>query len=334
MLRFFKTQDPLMRILFPIIAALFAMNLSNEIISGFNSENYTSFYKYFICIFEGKHYFLFYKILIGLFLTINSIFFSQIILNIKLFKDRSNLHGFIFLFILGISIKFADVLPILISMIFFLTALKILFNTLRKKSAIFDLFNIGFFISSASFFSFNAIYFFPIIYIGLMILRTQDIREWISAMTGLIIPYFIYISVYFFIYSDFDIIFNLYKLINFKEGIPEVNVIQLISAGYIFFLAFISTLKIIIGYRTTKTYIQDYFRLFFMIFVLSALIIFLIPGLQSSAGVFSLIAFSVPVSSLFCNPGRKIIREIFFDLFLVAIIITQYDFSIIKILNL
>lgn len=334
MLRFFKSKNLLIIILFPVIAVLFAINLSNEIITEFSSENQTLVYKYFTGIFNGKYYFLFYRILIALFLTLNSVFFSRIILNIKLFKTISYLHGFIFLFVLGISIKFTDVLPVLISMTFFLIALNILFNTLRKKTALFEVFNIGFFVSISSFFFLNAICFFPIIFIGLMILRTQNIREWISSVIGLSVPYFISISVYFFINSNFNIVFDLFKLFAFKENVPEINIILMISFAYILFLAFISTFIIIIKYRATETYAQDYLRLFFVFFVLSVLIYFLIPGFQSSAVVFSLIAVSVPLSRLFYNPGRKILKEIFFDLFLTAIIITQFDLSIISFLNI
>ena len=330
MLRFLNSKNPLIKLLIPIFAILFVFNWPEEFIRNLISEDNAFLYKNLLLLIKGNYFVLFYKILLVLFLIGNSIYFSQILLFFKLYKKRNFLHAFILLFLLSVTIKLTDVLPILIAMFLFLVAMKTIMNTLRKKSALFDCFNVGILMSAASFFWFNAVYFSLIIFLCLLLLRTLNWREWLVPVIGIFVPYFIIISFYFIIFSNFDIIFDIHKLMAKKEGIPFFEMDTVITAGYIAFISLIATLLILLRYRTFEKRVQDYYRIYFILFLFTLAVIFLIPGFRFSVVTFIPVSLAIPLSRYFISLRRRIFKEVIFDLFLISIIINSLDLSFLK----
>jgi hypothetical protein len=60
-----------------------------------------------------------------------------------------------------------------------------------------QLFNLGFAISLASLFQFSNIFFLPFLFIALIILRSVNIREWMIALVGFVMPFYILLVVFF-----------------------------------------------------------------------------------------------------------------------------------------
>ena len=330
MLKFFNSKNPLIRLLIPLFAILFVYNWSEEFIKNLISEENAFLYKNLLSLIKGNYFVLFYKILLIIFLTINSLYFSKILLVFKLYRKLSFLHAFIFLFLLSLTIKLTDVLPVLIAMSLFLIAMKKIMNTLRKKTVLFDFFNVGLLMSAASFFWFNALYFSLIIFSSLLILRTVNWREWFVPLIGIFVPYFIIISFYFFIFSNFDIVFDLFNIITLKESMPFIEMNTVFSVIYITLISLFATVLIISRYRTFEKNTQDYYRIYFILFLFTLAVIFLIPGYRFSALTIIPVSLTIPLSRYFINSKGRIFKEVLFDLFLVSIIINLIDFSFLK----
>lgn len=330
MLKFLNSKNPLIRLLIPIFASLFVFSWSEEFISELISKDNAFLYKHLLHLITGKFFVLLYKTLLVLFLSLTSIYFSQILLYFKLNRKHNYLHAFILLFLLSLTIKFTDVLPILIALFLFLIALKTIMKTLRKKTALFDYFNAGLLISAASFFWFNACYFSLIIIPALLILRTVNWREWLVPVIGIIVPYFIIISFKYIFFSNFDIIFDTYKLISLKEGLPVLKLNTIISICYIILLSLFASFFILSKYRILEKNTQDYYRFYFIFFLYSLIVIFLIPGYRFSAVTIIPVSLTIPLSRYFISERRRIFKEVIFDLFLISIIINHLDLSFLK----
>jgi len=323
----FNSKNPLLNVLFPVLSALMFIILPADVILNYYSyQGETYLYKALLKSFDSSFYVPIYKTTGAVLTAFNAVFFSQMIIKIKFFKIYNNFHGYIFLFILGLLIRFTDVLPVLISISFFLFALFILFRTLRKQYALFDLFNVGFLISIGSLFSFELLYFIPFIYAGLIILRSVNMREWLVALIGLLTPYFIGVSLYYFVNSDFMIVIDIISLISNNEQIPDLNLITIIALFMIGLITLVSTFQIFAGYRSKETDIQDYLRIFFVIFLTALGIIIIAPGMNYTAIGISVITFTIPVSMFLKNLKRKILREILFDIFLLSMIFVHVEF--------
>jgi hypothetical protein len=180
----------------------------------------------------------------------------------KLEKAGDWFYAFLFLFITGMILPYIEYLPnIMIALSLFLIMLRVLFGTLRKQNALFQLFNVGLMLAISSFFWYRAAYFFPIIFLVIPVLRTIDLRELIAPIIGLVLPYFIMISIYFFVYSNFNIFTEIIQHIQFKEAIPVLKKTDIMIPIVIGFLIMISSFKFVSGYRLMETDKQDFLRI-------------------------------------------------------------------------
>jgi hypothetical protein len=252
-------------------------------------------------------------------------------ITIRFAKSGDNLYGIVFLLLSGLVIPYIGHLPnVMISLFLFLIILKMLLGILRQQNALFLVFNVGMMLAVASFFWYYACYFFLLIFIGIIVLRTVDLREWLAAFVGLIVPYFIYFSVYFFVYSNFELIFDIFDLIKLKEEIPALSSDDLVPVVIIIILIIAATLKIAGRYRSMEADMQDYLRLFFILFIFSILVFIIYPGIRFSALLYMVIPISLPIAYLLKGIRRYYMKEIFCDLLFASVLFVQLDIHLIS----
>ncbi len=326
MLKFFKSKNPLIVIFYPIIAFAFlyfnfkSLNFKNS------TSDYPFFYKSVLILIQGSFFKLYYIILSVVFLSAVSFFFNQLIRNLKLIHSFQNLHGFIFLILTGFFLPFFDVLQVSVSLLFFLITIFLIIKSLRKGLAVFDFFNAGFSLSVASFFWFQIIYFYPIIIIGLLIFRNLNFREILTSLIGLFIPYFFFFSIYFFINSDFNIIYDTYLIIYNKNSLFQFDLHQIIPGIILILILLISSFHILRKYRSTESDIQDYYIFYFLLFLLALSYLIFLYKNDFSFIIILVLTSAVPLGVYFAEDNRPLVRELIFDLFLLAVIFSQIGF--------
>jgi hypothetical protein len=318
----------LVNILIIIISALFSFHLKVVPYSETVTEGFTEIYKIIFRWMKGEHYILLYRSISFVFLTLNIFLFSNLIVFLSLSKIGDKLNGMVFLLLCGIVMPYVtDVPAIMISLSLFLIMLKSLFGILRKQSILFQLFNIGLLLATASFFWYFSCYYFPFIFIGIIVLRTVNLREWPAVAVGLIIPYFILISVYFFINSDFNIVNDIVQIINFKEVQSGLNMNDLFILIIITLILIIASGKIALKYRSMEADIQDFSRLFFILFLISLAVFFVYKGFRFSSLIFMVIPVSIPPVYLMKETKRYYFKEIIADILILAVLYIQLDIS-------
>lgn len=322
MLKLFKSKNPIIIIFYPIISFTFLYFYS--VSPNINSNPFV--YNKLLSLINCTYFNSLYIILAVLFLSVNGFFFNKLIRNLKIVKSFQNLHGFLFILLAGLCFRFIDVLQISISVFFFLITIALIINSLRKPVAVFDFFNAGLSLSAASFFWFQIIYFYPVIIIGLFIFRKFNFREILTSLIGLFIPYFFFFSIYFFINSNFDIIFDTFQLIIHKTIYFKIELNMIISVIIFIIILLISAFHILRKYRLSESDLQDYYIFYFLLFILALVYLIFLYKTDFSFVIILMMASAVPIGVYFAENNRPLVKEIIFDVFLFAVIISQINF--------
>jgi hypothetical protein len=320
MLKFFRNNNILMTLVYFIIAGVFSSQIPSDLMKSIDFHNQAVFYKFILSLLQGQYFLLFYKLLSGIFIAIIGLMFNKLLFNSGLSKSFNYFQGFILIFFLGLTALKTELLSVLICLTFFIIALKGIFKTIKKQDALFDYFNAGLILSVMIFFWATSVYFFFIIFICLFILRSFNWREWLVSLIGLSLPVFLFISVYFLVFSNIDIVFNYHKL--FKHNVVQFDFSNSFKIGaiYISLLALVSSVQIIGRFNSSETVVQDFYKVFFILFLLSLITIFINQADILPVFAYGFLAFTIPVSRIFLNLKKKIFAEIMFDFFLLSII--------------
>ena len=142
------------------------------------------------------------------------------------------------------------------------------------------------------------------------------------------------ISFYYIFSSNFDIVFDIHLGFIQPESLPILDLKSIIVLSYLGFLSVVATFMIVSRYRLYETNTRDFYKFFFMFFLLTLAIIVLIPGFRFSASALIPVSLSVPMSRYFISFRRRIFKEIVFDLFLLSVIVNALEPEIFNFLNL
>ena len=323
MLKFFKSKNPVIVIFYPIIAFIFLYINAKTINISILTENKPFLYIQFLHLIIGKNFTGLYIFFSILFISVDGFFFNQLIRNLKIVKSFQHLHGFIFLLLIGFCVRFLDILQISVSLFFFLITITLIIKSLRKDFAVFDFFNAGFALSVGSFFWFQIIYFYPVIIIGLLVFRKLNFREILTSLIGVFIPYFFFFSIFFFIHSNFDVIYDTYQLITIKNTPFRFDLNIIIPGIILIIILLISVFHILKKYRLTESDLQDYYIFYFILFLLGLTYLIFLYKNSFSFIIILMMTSAVPLGVYFTENKRPLVREIIFDIFLLALIFSQ-----------
>lgn len=188
--------------------------------------------------------------------------------------------------------------PLLFANIFLMLAINKLFNTYRRDTAFGPVFDAGFFIAIAALFYFPSIVLFPVVWVGLVVLRAFLWREWVISLTGLIVP-FLFAGVYYFWYDQLPYLWEdkiLYPIINrfFQFRVTPSFTALLVVLGWIFLL---SAGKLVTGIRISKLKTKNSLLVLVWLSFFSAVSMLLAP--MVSVTYYSFLA--VPLAIFFAN---------------------------------
>ncbi len=332
MLRFFKSNNPLILILLPIISVLFSMRSIFTEVSLKSAENSTFLSGLLLNSIQATGYAeIIYIIISSLLLTAASFMILAISKNIKLFEQRNFLHAFIFLFIAGSYVQLPEYLPVITSGILLLFALAELLDALKGETGIFPFFNIGFFTALSSLFYFNSIYLIIPILAGKILIRPQNPKEWISIFIGLILPYFFLISIFFIVKSDLSILQELHTNIQTLNTTREPSLPYKIFFGYFGITALISSLLIFGNFTRLNIETRDFIKIFILIFITSAIILILNPAANIGYIFYIALSLNIPVTYWLNKKSRQFIKELVFTIFIALLIFAQTAYDIPQI---
>jgi hypothetical protein len=137
------------------------------------------------------------------FVFIQAVMINQIVMKNRLSYEVSLFPGLFYVLIASSIPDFLHLSPILMGNTFFIIALSQLMGIYKKNTVADKIFNVGFWLAIASFFYFSFIVFLLLGVIGIFILRSAKIKEWLMILLGFIVPH-ILVMVYCFWYDQLD----------------------------------------------------------------------------------------------------------------------------------
>jgi len=158
---------------------------------------------------------------IGL-LMINALLINALIFRHKIFTLTCQLPGLIYLLIACSFEQWSQLSPAMISntvLILFLDRLLALF---REENALVSVLDLGLLVAVGSLFYFPFVVHIITLFIGLILLRPFSLREWLAGLAGLLTPYFLTITYYYW-YDQLSGFFKSHFLGPIRSGFPAIE---------------------------------------------------------------------------------------------------------------
>jgi hypothetical protein len=244
-----------------------------------------------------------------------------------LISERTFLPAFIYIVLAGIFPDHQHLNPVLPSSLFLLLAFMRIMESYNNPDSADYFFDAGILISCGTLFYAGLIGFCLLIFVGLAILRTGNLREISISIIGLIAPYFLVFGIYYVTGHDMKsfvsmLISNLLDrtVIN-NFPVSELIVIALITAGVILSIA-----QVYGKLNSKKIKSRKMFTLLMGVFLISLAMYLFIPSVTVEIYWITIIPVSYFLGHYFVTAKRKILPNIYFLLFLLLIIFIKISF--------
>jgi hypothetical protein len=235
-------------------------------------------------------------------------------------NERTFLPGAIYVLITGILPDQQLLNPVLPASVFLMIAIRRIMDTYRIPGTAYNFFDASLLIGTGSLFYANLVWFEILVFIGIAILRTGNVKELLISVTGLITPAFITSGIYYISGRDISLLPGLfYKNLFSVSGyhnFPTIVIAGLIILGVIVLISIIYLLSVmnIKKIKSRKTFTELNWAL-----VITFVVYFVIP----SASIELIWLAGIPVSYIMAHylifSRKKLFPELIFALLLIEV---------------
>ena len=201
----------------------------------------------------------------------------------------------------------------------------------RRSGVAYNFFDASLMLSLASMFYFNIIWFFLVIIIGILLIRTFNLKEIFLSIFGLLTPYLVTIAIYYIGGKEISLLFDIIKS-NIISEAPTYNWTQLIiilfSAGSL--VVVISMVHLARIYNTKKIRSRKIFSILIWILVCCIAVFFIVPSASVELYYIILIPYVYIVSHFVIFVRNKKIANLIFAIIFLAIAAIQ----ILRVVNM
>ena len=246
-------------------------------------------------------------------------------LNTKFFfiNERTYLPATIFILFGCFIADLQSLNPVIISSIFLLLAIERLIDSYRNTNISFSSFDAGLLIGTGTLFYLNLGFFVLLIWIGLLILRPVNWREWVVPILGFCTPVFIIAAIYYLINGDLSLFIGIIRdnLVPFKYDITQFHYYFL---GYLALLVVFASFQILRDIITKKIKSRKIFLIFWWIFSISVIVFFFVPWVSFEIFLFGFAPLSFLLHNYYLNIRVKWFGELSFILFAGGLILILF----------
>lgn len=236
-------------------------------------------------------------------------------------NERTFLPGIIYVLLTGLFTSHQLLNPILPASIFLMIAIRRIMDAYRIQGTAFNFFDASILIGTGSLFYANLVWFELLVIVGIIILRTGNIKELVISIIGFITPALISFGLYYVLGKDITslpvILYNNLFGVSDRYIFSGPVIAGLVLLGImvltatIFLLSRLSTKKI----KSRKTFTELIWAL-----IISFVVYFALPS--ASVELFWLAA--IPISYILAHflifTKKKLVPEIFFAMLFLIII--------------
>lgn len=213
-------------------------------------------------------------------------------------RVRTFLPSNVFVLILSGLVTIHSLHPVYFGALFLILAINRIFGAYEIKKPNSNAFDAGFLIGLGSLFYFNLLFYFPIVWIGFVLIRKNpEWRNFILPIIGLAVPWLYGFSYYFFSDSLPELGQTIRQNFTTPNNFLQSNLNFQIYLGLLIFLTLIGSYFLIAQMDEKKVSTRKYFQIFFVVFAISVVILFLVPSVSQEI----LVIMSIPLTFLFSN---------------------------------
>jgi hypothetical protein len=214
--------------------------------------------------------------------------------------------------------------PALIASVFLLIALMRIMDAYRKNGTAYNFFDAALFISIGSLFYVNLIWMGLLVFLGIALLRTTNLKEVVITIIGLVTPYLLLYGIYYVIGKELKLLNSLLISNLFGESgtfyLSRFIVVTLIVTGLNVLISLFHLFSVFNGKKIKS---RKTFSLLIWIFILAAVSYIVLPSVSDEIIYIIAIPVSYLISHYCIFMKRKVIPEIFFTAILALIIMVQ-----------
>jgi len=263
--------------------------------------------------------------LAGVLVFVQALLLNRLVNHFNLLGKPSFLAALMYITLSGLFTPFLVLSPPLICNFLVIWILFKLISFYKSKDARSTAFDLGMIIALGTLIYLPFIFLFLVIWIGLVIFKPFDWREWVTGIIGFITVFF-FLAVYYYLNNSLGLFANIW--LPLAARFPQIidinyyNYLVLIPVVLILALCFIKLQQ-----NFYKSYIQvrKSFQLLFVIFLIAVLSFYVKAAFQLTHFLLCAVPASVFFAYYFFNAKRKWFYEVLFGILLVMIVYFQFN---------
>lgn len=325
LLKALKSNQPFYFLLIPFVATVFWIKslLSPMAFPFFPDEDMMILYQP-VSMLLGKNPLV--SSIVALFFIILLVFLI-LKLNVQYayIRGRSFLPSSLFIIITSGLHELHAMHPVYFAALFLILAIDRIFDSYEKDIIHSNAFESGVFLAIGSLFYLNLVFFFPILWIGFIIIKPKvNWREFILSLLGFVLPW----AAAFMFYAatgQTDTLFRILTAnITYHQVFLKGNLPIQVYIGYLLFLTFLASIFIVGQYDEKKISSRKYFKTFFWIFLIAATLVFANPAVSQEIILLMAIPLTYLISNYLIFMKRQIWGEVFLYVLVAGVVYLQF----------
>jgi hypothetical protein len=252
--------------------------------------------------------------------------FLMVNLNTTLFfiNERTFIPALIYILFSGFFPQYQLLNPAIFGAMFLMLAIRRIMETYRVPGTAYNFFDAGLLIGIGSLFYANLIWFGLIIFIGIALLRTGDIKEITISVIGLITPYFLTFGIYYVSGNDIKELLSIIGNNLFgKPSSYAFTGLTIVAIAFAGLITLGSIIYLLMSMNSKKIKSRKTFYLLLWLFVISISVFFLLPTVSVEIVWITGIPVSYFLTHYFVFAKKKMVPEILFFLLFILIFLIQ-----------
>jgi hypothetical protein len=325
LLKALKTNHAYHYFLIPLIALAIWIKsfLVPTVFSFFPGENMLILYQPFNYLLDGSP--LASHIVALLFIILLSFLVLKLNVQYAFIQSRSFLPPSLFVLITSGIADLRAMHPVYLAALFLILSINRIFDTYDKEKIHSNAFDSGVLLAIGSLFYFNLVFYFPLLWISFIVLRSNvNWREFVLTTLGFVLPWLAALAYYVFTDGTDSLTETVKANFILHESFLKGNLPLQIYVGFLGLLTFLASLFLVTQYDGKKISSRRYFKAFFWMFLISLLLFVFNPAVSEEIIIIMAIPLTYLLSNYLILMKRQIWGEIFLYLLAVGAIVLQF----------
>jgi hypothetical protein len=215
--------------------------------------------------------------------------------------------------------------PVYPAAIFLILAIDRIFDTYDKDVIHSNAFDSGIFLAIGSLFYMNLAFFFPLLWIGFIILKPKvNWREYVLTTLGFVLPWLVAITFYFATGRSEELMQTLQSNITFHQIFLRDNLPIQIYSGFLIVLTLLGSVSLLSQFDGKKISSRRFFKTLFWIFLVAVVLTIANRAVSQEIIIILAIPLSYLISNYLIFMKRPFWGEIFLYILLAGVIYLQF----------